>query len=702
VHHLLYNCLKWSAAFAATTTWAGAAKLDQDGDGLSDLWQQIYPGLVAADDNDGDGFSNGIEATAGTNPVDASSFPKLHAVNTPFGIELGWLGVAGKRYTLEEWIADDAQWIEAGHVIAMVDGNTSHTIDQLQPSGIFRLKIRDVDQDGDGLCAWEEHLLGFSDDSMQSSGEPARLDYSAALRQLEGTGELTLTNGTIIQKRPATHAEAARFLAQASFGANPAAIEATAIQGLGPWLDSNFSAHATSTHSMMFANSQSWDAYLWRKGWWRTIMLGEDQLRQRTAFALSQIFVVNCDVGSVIGDNAIIQARYYDLLSTGAFGNYRDLLKHITYSPVMGHYLSHLKNRKGDPSVNRFPDENFAREIMQLFTIGLWELNLDGSRKLNEQGELIPTYDNEVITGMAKVFTGFSFGGSNITSFFQGGGGADYYVPLKVWDAEHESGPKTIIGNITLPAGQTGDQDVAATLDALCSHQNIAPFIARLLIQRFTSSNPSPAYIRRVATAWSANENGGDLKATIEAILLDPEARTPAAMGDASGKVREPLLRLTALLRAFQARNATNTFPVTSTFNTVVQPLGQFPMLAPSVFNFYSPDHRPAGELRTRDLVAPELEISTTSRLLLTDNLLRQAIDFHFFSLAPDFSTATTLASDTDALINHLDNLLTWGQMSANTRNIIKHAVNAQTSAVAKVRTAVHLIAESPDFVVLK
>jgi uncharacterized protein (DUF1800 family) len=514
-----------------------------------------------------------------------------------------------------------------------------------------------------------------------------------------------LPGGQVIPKRPTRRGEAARFLVQASFGADGPLIDQVAAAGIGPWLDAQFALPVTSTYNMMISHGQGYDAFWWRKGWWRSVMLGEDQLRQRMAFALSQILVINCDNGSVIGDNPLLQGSYYDLLGYGAFGSYRDVLEKVTYSAQMGSYLSHLRNRRSDPALNRFPDENFAREIMQLFTIGLWELHPDGTRKLDAAGEVIPTYDNAVITEMAKVFTGLSFSinsGYANTSFFTGGRGNDYLGSMMMFDDEHEPGEKHIIGDVTLPAGQSGDDDIDDTLDALCDHPNIGPFLSRLLIQRFTSSNPSPDYIRRVASVWNDNGTGirGDLKAVTEAILLDPEARTPEARGDASGKVREPLLRVLGLLRAFKARNAGNSFPIAS--HGMVEPFGQFPLLSPSVFNFYSPDHRPLGELRNRNLVAPELEIATTSRLLLTDNTLRSAIDAGFHSLALDLTEAVAMAGDTGVLLDHLDGLLTWGRMSPSTRATVQAAVNAQTTPIEKVRTALHLIIDSPDCAVLK
>ncbi len=673
---------------------------------MADLWQQMHAGATAGRDLDGDGFSDEEEAVAGTNPADRASRLSF----TEFG-QTGeqaffrWHGIAGKNYGVERLNPQSGTWSEAGNRVVATSGPQELEFASPESSSIFRLRVTDRDLDGDGLSAWEETLLGLNDVSATSSAQTGRHDYAAAFRMLEGSGTLNLTGGQSVPRRPAKRAEVARFLVQSSFGGDGLLIDQVTAQGIGAWLDAQFATPATSTYNMMWSNSQGYDSFLWRKGWWRSVMLGEDQVRQRMAFALSQILVITCENGSLLGDNPMIQAGYYDLLGNGAFGSYRDVLRNVTYSSQMGLYLSHLRNRKSDVALNRFPDENFAREIMQLFSIGLWELNPDGSRKLDLQGNAIPTYDNAIITEMAKVFTGLSFtlnDGTPNGSFFTGGRGNDYIAPMKMFDVEHDPGEKHIVSDIDIPSGQTGDKDIADALDALCAHPNIAPFISRLLIQRFTSSNPSADYVRRVAAVWNDNGAGvrGNLKAVTEAILLDPEARTPEARGDASGKVREPILRVVGLLRAFKARNASYTFPLIS--NEMTEFFGQFPLLSPSVFNFYSPEHRPLGELRNRGLVAPELEIATTSRLLLTDNQLRGAIDTSFYTLQPDLTAAIALAGDTDVLLDHLDVLLTWGRMSPSTRATVKTAANAQANATEKVKTAVHLIIDSPDYAVLK
>ena len=705
--NILRNKLLLGYSFIWLSSATCFAVLDQDGDGVSDIWSQMFPGLDPAEDSDFDGFSNFDEAVSGTDPGDRGDCLAITFVGrnpNEDSVELRYEAKSGKSYSIESYDQGSEVWTSQDLYYAVASGTRLVHLESSATSRLFRLRVSDVDGDGDGLSGWEESLLGYDDSSSTGSGG-SRRDYSMALRALEGDGSLMLADGSQIARRAPQRNEVARFLVQASFGADAAMVDAVTAQGIGPWLDQQFALPATSTHAMMQANGQGYDAYWWRKGWWRSVMLGEDQLRQRMGFALSQIFVINCDTGSVIGDNPYTQGRYYDMLLDGSFGSFREVLEDVSYSTQMGFYLSHLRNRKGNPAVNRFPDENFAREIMQLFSIGLWELNPDGSRKLDEAGAFIPTYDNGVITEMAKVFTGLGFSrrfNAPNNDFFAVGSGNDYQYPMKMFDSEHEQGVKQIVNGFVIPDGQTGDQDIDDALNALAEHPNVGPFIGRFLIQRFTSSNPSPDYIRRVSEVWADNGSGerGDLQAVVEAILLDPEARTPESRGDASGKVREPLLRLTGFLRAFTARNSQNTFPMNSGY--LMEPIGQFALLSPSVFNFFSPDHQPAGEMRARVLVAPELEIATTSRLLLTDNLLRTAVDYGYIGVEPDFSMPLSLADDSEALLDYLDDLLTWGSMSDATKATIQAAVDAQLSPLAKVKTAVHLILETPDFVVLK
>lgn len=673
----------------------------------------MHSGLDPADDDDNDGFSNSAEMLAGTDPRDAQSLLRIDSLEVEGGEAVfQWSGVLGKAYTIEHFDPVTGEWSAAAMTVAVTPGLQSLGVPAVEPAAIFRLRAGDHDGDGDGLSAWEEGLLGFSDESSASSGQPGRQDFSAALRALEGTGGLYLADGREIGKRPPVRDEVVRFLAQASFGGDPDLIDHVMSIGIGGWLDEQLSpAVPSSTLAMMYGHGGTYSQW-WGRGWWKAAMTGPDQLRLRMGNALSQILVISNAGNDAIRGNSNVQADYYDMLLQHSLGNYRDLLEDVSYSTQMGFYLSHLQNRKSDPSIGRFPDENFAREIMQLFSIGLWELNPDGSRQVDLEGNAIPTYDNTTIMEMAKVFTGFGFGGPSATSFLSSVPGNDYVYPMKMWEAEHEPGEKHLVNGVIVPAGQTGAEDIDDALDSLCNHPNIGPFIGRLLIQRFTCSNPSPDYLRRVAAVWDDNGAGvrGDLKAVLEAILMDPEARTPSARGDASGMVREPFLRLVALLRAFKARNSRlpATFPVSN--GDFHKHFGQQPLWAPSVFNFYLPDHRPAGELRDRGLFSPELEIASTDRMIQVDNFLQRVIDRGmdpFTNVTADilhcnFTIPLALSSDAAALVDYLDSLLTWGQLSASTRQAVITAVQAQTTAELKVETAVHLIVESPDFVVLK
>jgi uncharacterized protein (DUF1800 family) len=310
-------------------------------------------------------------------------------------------------------------------------------------------------------------------------------------------------------------------------------------------------------------------------------------------------------------------ANYYDVLVNNAFGNYGDLLLEVALHPCMGLYLSDLGNKKADPVHQIYPDENFAREIMQLFTIGLWELNPDGTRKLDAQGQPIPTYDNHDITELARVFTGLAFGGTNVNF---GLWPRDFTQPMKMWDAYHDCEAKTLLRGLQLPKrtassgnqGLAGMADVRAAVANLFNHPNVGPFIGKQLIQRFVTSNPSPDYVARVSAAFADNGHGvrGDMKAVVKAILLDPEARDGAKMSDPHfGKMREPFLRFVNFARAFNAASPSGLY-ILDQFDLDHM---EEPMSAPSVFNFFMPNYRPPGALTDANLLAPEFQIVNAS-----------------------------------------------------------------------------------------
>ncbi|MCG8371082.1 MAG: DUF1800 domain-containing protein, partial [Proteobacteria bacterium] len=411
---------------------------------------------------------------------------------------------------------------------------------------------------------------------------------------------------------PITRAEAFQFLNQATFGATEDEADRVVAMRFEAWIDDQMRrtpslqmAHMLSLPPPQFMGELHTDRV---DIWFRNSLWGEDQLRQRVAFALSEIMVVS-QLGA-LQQYPFAVADFYDLLVESAFGNYRDLIEDVTLHPAMGVYLSMLGNEKPNPALNIRPDENYARELMQLFSIGLVELNIDGSEKLDPvTNQPLPTYDQATIEGFAHVFTGWTWSGADTfhpNPFFLPR--ASQYSPMDHWARFHDTGPKQLLNDTVLPAGQTGEQDLSDALDNVFNHANVGPFMAIRLIQRLTTSNPSPGYVRRVAEVFNDNGFGerGDLGAVVRAILLDPEAR-PAMPVEIDGKLKEPLLRLTQLFRAYDASSRSGRYPLAASYIV----FGQGPLQSPSVFNFFSPFYAPPGEIRNNSLVAPELEIAT-------------------------------------------------------------------------------------------
>jgi uncharacterized protein (DUF1800 family) len=386
-----------------------------------------------------------------------------------------------------------------------------------------------------------------------------------------------------------------------------------------------------------------------------------------------------------------------------AFGNYRDLLRDVTLHPAMGIYLSHVNNRRSDPANNIFPDENYAREVMQLFSIGLFELNIDGSHRLDNAGDPIPTYSNVEIREFAKIFTGLSFGGAS--SFF-GNPFPNFIFPMKMFDAEHEPGSKNLLNGLIVPNGQSGMQDIDAAIDNLFNHPNVGPFIGKQLIQRLVTSNPSPAYIERVARAFNGDVSGvrGDMQAVVRAVLLDAEATT-STMAD-FGKLREPVVRYASILRQFGA-NSSDGFIANTGY--VLQGLAkQHPLSAPSVFNFFLPVHSPAGEIAAAGLVAPEFQITTSNTIVGVSNLIDYVILADLVTQAPqpfttvslDFDEYLAIAADIGELVDRLDIVLTAGTLDAATRQAIESVLLDIDDANLRVRIAVYMFLLSSDYAV--
>ncbi|MEZ5964704.1 MAG: DUF1800 domain-containing protein [Planctomycetota bacterium] len=504
---------------------------------------------------------------------------------------------------------------------------------------------------------------------------------------------------------PASDATAVHFLTQATFGADDASIARLHRLGYSTWLreqmEMGASLHRPELEARAGAGENIQQIHR-QEMWWRRAVVAPDQLRQRVAFALSQIFVIS-DRASALNTDSIGMAEYYDILVRNAFGNYRELIEQITLSPQMGKYLSMLRNRKPDLARNIKPDENYAREIMQLFSIGLVQLDQQGNVVRDGSNQPIPTYTQEEIVGLAHVFTGWTYAGS--TSFFSA---TPNYRPMEPFEDYHDQQAKNVLGGVIFPAGRTAREELTDFLDRLAAHPNVAPFLAKQLIQRLVTSNPTPAYVGRIAAVW--NDNGasvrGDLGAVVRAILLDAEAMTgQIAAPTTFGKLREPLLRLSALWRAFHARADDGLYDYT---NPEIN-MAQAALRSETVFNFYRPDHQPQGELATASLVAPEFEILTHSTITTQTNQLYTSVNRHRSAAgtAPDqilidLQREIAMAADPVALVDHLNVLLLAGTMSVEMHAILVAHLQAETDLKTRAEDAVHLVVTSPEFAIQK
>lgn len=550
---------------------------------------------------------------------------------------------------------------------------------------------------------------------------------------------------------------ASRFLSQSTFGASFEDIEAVQALGLEDWIDEQFQIPVGEclTNEAIRINEEKnvgrddpgAGPFLrfFNDAWWNYHFSNEDELRQRMAFALSELFVVSQFSG--LGNRPYALSSYYDMLLNNSFGNYRTLLDSVTYHSGMGEYLTYMNNSRTDTIYDidydvwpfdtldtqfTFPDENYAREVMQLFSIGLFELNNDGTRKKDDQGNDVPTYDNADIAELAKVFTGFSYGDNE--NFDRGPGefNTTYFLPMQIYEEYHERGPKHLLNGFVIPERSGSNwqyDDVRDALDHLFNHDNVGPFVGQFLIQRFVTSNPSPAYVSRVADAF--NGDGpfgtvrGDLRSVLKAILLDDEART-CAYSEASdaGKLREPFIRYVQIGKAFDGESTGGRFR--NVLFPVYDLIEQAPLSSPSVFNFFQSDFQPIGAIDDADRVAPEFQIANAQSIGgylngLTDWLIneRYATVWPLYDNEPDidsyrinleFSDELALVDDAlvPQLVERLNLILAHGKLSEGTIDIITDAVrefdlefgDIEDNSQAKVRFAVMLIMASPDYLI--
>ena len=478
---------------------------------------------------------------------------------------------------------------------------------------------------------------------------------------------------------------AARFLEQSTWGPTPALVANIQTVGFDKFLDAQFAAPATTypatgkddgvdkVQSQFFVNA----------------LTGNDQVRQRVAFALSEIMVVS----AVKVNNASAHVLWQNMFQKDAFGNFSTLLTDVTLSPSMGNYLDMVNNDKPNPAKGTAPNENYAREVLQLFTIGLQQLNPDGTPQLDSSGNPIPTYGQDEIIGFAHAFTGWTYPTtSGTTASFPNS--PNYTGPMIAFDSHHDTGTKTLLNGMALSAGGSAQGDLTAALQNIVNHPNVGPFIGKQLIQHLVTSNPSPDYISRITAVFNDNGQGvrGDLKAMVKAILLDPEARRgdDAAQVQADdGHLKEPLLFMMNLLRA---ANVTSDGKCLADFAARMK---QNPMFSPTVFNFFHPD----AMIPNTNLLGPEFEIldgaSSLNRINFVNSLMFGTV---CDTTKTDVSSYVLVANDANQLLDTLAAFMLHGQVSNDTRTVLSSALETVTDTTKRVKTAMYLIGSSSQF----
>jgi len=535
----------------------------------------------------------------------------------------------------------------------------------------------------------------------------------------------------------ANRMEASRFLTQAGFGGTMEEIEAlSATNDFEGWIDWQASLPRTNFNSLTSQIRESAFGFYVQNGGnpndpflqirhfhyalWQASITKNDVLRQRMAQALSEIFVIS--VNSTIRTESSPFASYYDMLMRNSLGNFRTLMKDVSLHPAMGVYLSHFRNPKTNAVENTFPDENYARELLQLFSIGLIQLNQDGTAVLTSQNEEVQTYTPSDIRELAKVFTGL--GAGNITPQAASEGAAtsfsirrnqlDYLTPMVMYDAEHETGDRIIFGQ-NISGNLNGIQQISAAIDIIFQHPNVGPFISTRLIQQLVKSNPSTLYVADVASVFANNGNGvrGDLLAVVKAILLHEEARECLWQNDpGQGKLRSPHNRFTQYAKAVKKISPDNNY--WSAGYHLQNSIDHLTLSSPSVFNFYQPDHMPQGELTAMDLKGPEFQIHNTSTSIgyinEVDDWTRNGKIFNPVErpemVQLDKTHYGSMARDPEVLLNHLDILFTAGRLSEQNRQHIRTAMlglnNPAFNLAQRTEIAMYLVMISPEYVILK
>lgn len=550
-----------------------------------------------------------------------------------------------------------------------------------------------------GMAALGSTLLLQACGGSTAATEPATLLATVTVHRAEAGTATAITD-----------ANAARFLAQASMGATRAQIASVVALGYTGWVDAQIALPASTTrwdwlmakgfNATANRNSENgFDAAVWRK-----LLASPDTLRQRVTLALSEILVAAIDGLIGGGWRAFSAAVYFDLIEANAFGNYRTLLGQLSTSAPMGQYLTFRGNTKYNAVTGALPDENYARELMQLFSIGLVQLNLDGTPKL-VNGLAQDTYGLEDITGLARIFTGWDFDFSTSKADTP----AFLRRPMIQIAARHETGSSRFLGT-SIPAGLSGAESLNKALDVIFGHPNVAPFISKQLIQKLVTSNPTPAYVARVATVFRNDGTGvaGNLAAVVKALLFDSEARQPGTAALTSyGKLREPILRFSAWARAFNARSASDAWNIGNTSDPATR-LGQSPGRSPTVFNFFRPGYVPPNSaIAKASLVAPEFQLTNESSVVGYVNFMQRVVTVGSGDVLPDYTALMPLANDARALLAEVNLVLAGGQIGAANLALLTAAVGGMLSGtdaarLNRIHAAVTLVLAAPEFLVQK
>lgn len=481
---------------------------------------------------------------------------------------------------------------------------------------------------------------------------------------------------------------AARLLQQASWGPTPQSIQEVQQLGMSQWIDQQFTIPATKLDIGTPDDKGRYQFRPVQSQFFANTVTSKDQLRQRVAFALSQIWVVS----AVKEKFANIMVPYLNLLADDAFANYGQIMYDVTLSPAMGDYLDMANNDKPDPATGRNPDENYAREVLQLFTLGLNKLNPDGSLQLDAKGQPIDTYDQDTIEGFAHAFTGWTYAPRN---------GAPRRVhnpmnpnaPMVAVETNHDMAGKVLLDGFQLPPAQSAEQDLKMALNNIFQHPNVGPFVSRQLIQHLVTSDPSAAYVARISKVFGDNGKGvrGDMKAVIKAILLDPEARSGDDQVPLStyGHLREPVLFATHTVRALGGTvEATNT--LVDQANNMGQPL----FAAPSVFNYFAPDYKIGGT----SVNAPEFQIYSTATSMSRVDFINSLIYGTVRGVTVDLSPYVAVANNSDQLLDLISNNILHANMPADMRASIKKAMDAAATPKAKAQSALYLTLSSNTY----